>query len=148
MNIDRSELEDVIKNCIWPSSYYKIVKDGTWDKDVVYYFERLEAAPNISHFIEDKYEDRFGYMVPALSEEGLLYFLPKFLMASIQSLDSELTNGLLSVLCHHSQKEDAFFFNKILSKEQKLCLEKYLRYFVEHNPDSHMNTNALNCLEA
>ncbi len=131
----KSNIKEQILNCKWPQYCPKAVKDGIWDyEDVVDYFQRLDDSPDILLFINCS--ERFGYMVPGLTKNGLLYFLPKLMVGSLEDLDSELTTGLLDVLYQRSQTEDAFCLDGMLTRDQISCLELYLRFYLANNPSS------------
>ena len=148
MELTKSNLEAVIKNCEWPSSCSKVVKTGVWDyEDAEIYFQHLESSTDVLYFVEHEDDSSFGYMAPTLSDEGLLYLLPRLMIGSIEDLDSGLTTGLLNVFCDHSQTEGKFYFSDILNDEQRYCVEMYLRYFLENHPDSHLYYSVLNCVE-
>ena len=65
-------------------------------------------------------------MAPALTNEGLLYFLPKLMIWSLCDLESELTSGLIDAICYnlHGDGEKNYFLNykKITSKQRNTIL--------------------------
>lgn len=138
----RDDLLLKINDCEWPTTFSNPVKEGISDfEDSLDYFQQLSESSDISEIVENP--PRFGYMAPALTFDGLLYLLPKLLLESIKDLDSELTTGLLNVICDFSNEFEGLLSYGKITDEQYKCIQMYLKFFLENNKESVLHDSVL-----
>ena len=135
----KEDIEKMINNCSWPSQCKHIVLEEAWDyEDAIKYFERLD---DFKFFITDQETfGYFGYMAATLTIRGWIYFFSRFMVSSMNAIESELTFVLLNFLC---TKFSSRIYKDCLTKEQTRCIKSYLRYMYSKTKNTEINDSLL-----
>lgn len=141
--IDEISVKEIVAQCDWPSICRDPVRgDEIEHEEAVEYFKILDMNQH-----DHKNYTAIRYMSRALTHKGFHYFLPLFILDSIEKPKSEITEALLNILCESSYVKYPIFRDyKDISDEQINAISFYLIFISDkYTKDSEKQEEILYC---